>query len=152
MKRIIIGSDHGGFHLKNDLIKFLKGLGYEVSDYGCYSTDPVDYPDIALLVAQTVSASLESVGILVDGTGVASAIVANKIRGIRATPCTDEFTANSAREHNNANVLTLGARVIGPGIAQNIVKIWLTTPFGGGRHETRVNKISDIEMKYLKSA
>jgi len=152
MKKIIIGSDHGGFHLKNDLIKFLKGLGYEVSDYGCYSTDPVDYPDIALLVAQTVSVSLESVGIIIDGTGVASAIVANKIKGIRATPCTDEFTANSAREHNNSNVLTLGARVIGAGVAQNIVKIWLTTPFGGGRHEARVNKISEIETKYLKSA
>ncbi|PWI48635.1 ribose 5-phosphate isomerase B [Candidatus Heimdallarchaeota archaeon B3_Heim] len=152
MKKIIIGSDHGGFHLKNDLMKFLKGLGYEVSDYGCYSTDPVDYPDIALLVAQTVAVSLESFGILIDGTGVASAIVANKIKGIRATPCTDEFTANSAREHNNSNILTLGARVIGPGIAQNIVKIWLTTHFGGGRHETRVNKITEIELKYLKSA
>ncbi len=152
MKKIIIGSDHGGFHLKNDLIKFLKGIGYEVADYGCYSTDPVDYPDIALLVAQTVAVSVESVGILIDGTGVASAIVANKIKGIRATPCTDEFTANSAREHNNSNILTLGARVIGPGIAQNIVKIWLSTPFGGGRHETRVNKISEIELKYLKSA
>ena len=152
MKKIIIGSDHGGFHLKNDLMKFLKGLGYEVSDYGCYSTDPVDYPDIALLVAQTVAVSLESFGILIDGTGVASAIVANKIKGIRATPCTDEFTANSAREHNNSNILTLGARVIGPGIAQNIVKIWLTTPFGGERHETRVNKITEIEMRYLKSA
>ena len=152
MKKIIIGSDHGGFHLKNDLIKFLKGLGYDVSDYGCYSTDPVDYPDIALLISQTVAVSLESVGILIDGTGVASAIVANKIKGIRATPCTDEFTANSAREHNNSNILTLGARVIGPGLAQNIVKIWLTTPFGGGRHQSRVNKITDIEMKYLKSA
>ncbi|MHA1977911.1 MAG: ribose 5-phosphate isomerase B [Candidatus Hodarchaeales archaeon] len=152
MKKIIIGSDHGGFHLKNDLIKFLKGLGYDVSDYGCYSTDPVDYPDIALLVAQTIAVSFESVGILIDGTGVASAIVANKIKGIRATPCTDEFTANSAREHNNSNVLTLGARIIGPGLAQNIAKIWLSTPFGGGRHETRVNKISEIEMKYLKSA
>ena len=152
MKKIIIGSDHGGFHLKNDLIKFLKGLGYDVSDYGCYSTDPVDYPDIALLISQTVAVSLESVGILIDGTGVASAIVANKIKGIRATPCTDEFTANSAREHNNSNILTLGARVIGPGLAQNIVKIWLTTPFGGGRHQSRVKKITDIEMKSLKSA
>ncbi len=152
MKKIIIGSDHGGYHLKKDLIKFLKGLGYDVTDYGCYSTDPVDYPDIALLVAQTVAVSLESVGIIIDGTGVASAIIANKIKGIRATPCTDEFTANSAREHNNSNVLTLGARVIGPGIAQNIVKIWLTTPVGGGRHETRVNKITEIELKYLKSA
>ena len=151
MKKIIIGSDHGGFHLKNELIEFLKGLGVDVSDYGCYSTDPVDYPDIALLVAQTVAVSLESRGILIDGTGVASAIVANKIKGIRATPCTDEFTAHSAREHNNSNILTLGARVVGPGLAQNIVKLWLETPFGGGRHEKRVNKIVDIEIRYLKS-
>ncbi|MHA2053281.1 MAG: ribose 5-phosphate isomerase B [Candidatus Hodarchaeales archaeon] len=150
--KIIIGSDHGGFELKKEIIKFLKGAGIEVSDYGCYSSDPVDYPDIALLVAQTVSASLESRGILIDGTGVASAIVANKIRGIRATPCTDEFTAHSAREHNNSNVLTLGARVIGSGIAQNIVKVWVETPFGGGRHENRVNKIIDIENRYSKSA
>ena len=151
MKKIIIGSDHGGFHLKNELIEYLKGLGVEVSDYGCYSADPVDYPDIALLVAQTVAVSIETRGILIDGTGVASAIVANKIKGIRATPCTDEFTAHSAREHNNSNLLTLGARVVGPGLAQNIVKIWLETPFGGGRHEKRVNKIVDIETKYLKS-
>lgn len=151
MKKIIIGSDHGGFHLKNELIQFLKGLGVDVSDYGCYSTDPVDYPDIALLVAQTVAVSLESRGILIDGTGVASAIVANKIKGIRATPCTDEFTAHSAREHNNSNILTLGSRVVGPGLAQNIVKLWLETPFGGGRHEKRVNKIVDIETRYLKS-
>lgn len=151
MKKIVIGSDHGGFHLKSELIEFLKGLGVEVSDYGCYSPDPVDYPDIALLVAQTVSVSLESRGILIDGTGVASAIVANKIKGIRATPCTDEFTAHSAREHNNSNILTLGARVVGPGLAQNIIKKWLDTPFGGGRHEKRVNKIIDIENKYLKS-
>lgn len=151
MKKIIIGSDHGGFQLKQEIIKFLKGIGVEVSDYGCYSTDPVDYPDIALLVAQTVSASLETRGILIDGTGVASAIVANKIRGIRATPCTDEFTSHSAREHNNSNILTLGARVIGGGIAQNIVKVWLETPFGGGRHENRVNKILEIENRYIKS-
>jgi ribose 5-phosphate isomerase B len=152
VKKIIIGSDHGGFHLKNELIEYLKGLGVEVSDYGCYSPDPVDYPDIALLVAQTVAVSIDTHGILIDGTGVASAIVANKIKGIRATPCTDEFTANSAREHNNSNLLTLGARVVGPGLAQNITKVWLETPFGGGRHEKRVNKIIDIELKYLKSA
>ncbi len=151
MKKIIIGSDHGGFHLKNELIQFLKGLGVDVSDYGCYSTDPVDYPDIALLIAQTVAVSLESRGILIDGTGVASAIVANKIKGIRATPCTDEFTAHSAREHNNSNILTLGSRVVGPGLAQNIVKLWLETPFGGGRHEKRTNKIVEIETRYLKS-
>ena len=152
MIKIIIGSDHGGFHLKNELIEYLRGLGVDISDYGCYSSDPVDYPDIALLVAQTVAVSIDTRGILIDGTGVASAIVANKIKGIRATPCTDEFTAHSAREHNNSNLLTLGARVVGPGLAQNIVKIWLETPFGGGRHEKRVNKIVEIEKKYLNPA
>lgn len=151
MRKIIIGSDHGGFSLKNELIEYIKGLGYEVADYGCYSTDAVDYPDIALLVAQTVAVSLDSRGILIDGTGVASAIVANKVKSVRATPCTNVFTAHSAREHNNANILTLGARVVGPGVAQNIVKEWLETPFGGGRHENRVKKIIDIEMRYLRS-
>ncbi|MHA1215227.1 MAG: ribose 5-phosphate isomerase B [Candidatus Hodarchaeales archaeon] len=152
MQKIIIGSDHGGFKLKGELIKYLRGLGYEVADYGCYSPDPVDYPDIALIVAQTVAVSLETKGILIDGTGVASAIVANKISNIRATPCTDEFTAHSAREHNDANILTLGARVVGGGLAQNIVKVWLETPFGGGRHERRVNKIRDIEARFCRSA
>ena len=129
----------------------MKGLGYEVADYGCYSSDPVDYPDIAFLVAQAVVPSLGTFGILIDGTGVASAIAANKVPGIRATPCTDEFTAASAKEHNNANILTLGARIIGGGLARNIVKRWLDTPFGGGRHERRVNKISDIEKRFLKT-
>ncbi len=151
MKKVVVGSDHGGFELKKELLSYLKGLGYEVVDYGCYSSDPVDYPDIALLVAQNVAVSLETKGILIDGTGVASAIVANKIQNIRATPCTDEFTAHSAREHNNANILTLGARVVGLGLAQNIVKTWLETPFGGGRHERRVDKISDIEKRVCKT-
>lgn len=148
MKKIIIGSDHGGFEMKKELIKFLRGEGYEVADYGCYSTEAVDYPDIALLVSQEVSTSLEAKGILIDGTGVASAIAANKVPGIRATPCTDEFTAHSAREHNNANILTLGARILGVGLAINIVKEWLKTPFGGGRHEKRVDKISVIERRF----
>lgn len=147
MKKIIIGSDHGGFELKRQLIAFIRGLGYEVEDYGCYTADAVDYPDIALSVAQDVAVSLESKGIIIDGTGVASAIVANKVRNIRATPCTDEFTAHSAREHNDSNILTLGARVIDREMAQIIVKTWLKTPFGGGRHERRVNKIREIEKK-----
>lgn len=149
MKKIIIGSDHGGFELKKQLISFVKGMGYETVDYGCYTSDPTDYPDIALSVAQDVAVSLESKGIIIDGTGVASAIVANKIRNIRATPCTDEFTANSAREHNDSNILTLGARIIDAKTAQKIVKTWLKTPFGGGRHERRVNKIREIERKLL---
>ena len=151
MKKIVIGSDHGGFDLKKQIIQFLKGLGYEVADFGCYSPEPVDYPDIALLVAQNVSVALETKGILIDGTGVASAIVANKISNIRATPCADEFTAHSAREHNDSNILTLGASILGIGLAQNIVKRWLETPFGGGRHERRVNKIRDIEQRFCKS-
>lgn len=151
MKKVVIGSDHGGFALKKELISYLRGSGYEVADFGCYSTDPVDYPDVAFLVAQTVAPALDTVGIIIDGTGIASAIAANKVPGIRATPCTDEFTAGSARSHNNANVLTLGARVLGGGLAQTIVKKWLETPFDGGRHENRVNKISDIEKRYSKA-
>ena len=149
MKKIIIGSDHGGFVLKKQLISFIMGLGFEVVDYGCYTSDPVDYPDIALSVAQDVAVSLETRGVVIDGTGVASAIVANKIRNIRATPCTDEFTAHSAREHNDSNILTLGARILDAELAQKIVKMWLKTPFGGGRHERRVNKIREIEKKLL---
>ncbi len=149
MKKIIIGSDHGGFELKKQLISFIMGLGFEVVDYGCYTSDPVDYPDIAVSVAQDVAVSLESRGVVIDGTGVASAIVANKIRNIRATPCTDEFTAHSAREHNDSNILTLGARILDAELAQKIVKMWLKTPFGGGRHERRVNKIREIEKKLL---
>ncbi|UCE14940.1 MAG: ribose 5-phosphate isomerase B [Candidatus Heimdallarchaeota archaeon] len=151
MKKIIIGSDHGGFELKNQMISFLRGLGYEVADYGCYSPDAVDYPDIALSVAQDVAVSLETKGIIIDGTGVASAIVANKVMNVRATPCTDEFTAHSSREHNDANILTLGARVINTDLAERIVKTWLETPFGGGRHERRVNKILEIEKRFLKT-
>ena len=149
MKKIIIGSDHGGFVLKKQLISFIMGLGFEVVDYGCYTSDPVDYPDIAVSVAQDVAVSLETRGVVIDGTGVASAIVANKIRNIRATPCTDEFTAHSAREHNDSNILTLGARILDAELAQKIVKMWLKTPFGGGRHERRVNKIREIEKKLL---
>ncbi|MHA1449064.1 MAG: ribose 5-phosphate isomerase B [Candidatus Hodarchaeales archaeon] len=151
MKKVVIGSDHGGFGLKKELISYLRGLGYEVADFGCYSTDPVDYPDIAFLVSQSVAPTLDTVGILIDGTGIASAIAANKVPGIRATPCTDEFTAGSARSHNNSNILTLGARVLGTGLAQNIVKKWLETPFDGGRHEKRVNKISEIEKRFSKA-
>ena len=118
------------------------GLGYEVVDYGCYTSDPVDYPDIAVSVAQDISVSLESNGIIIDGTGVASAIVANKIRNIRATPCTDEFTAHSAREHNDSNILCLGARVVGDELALEIVRVWIGTRASRKeRHKRRVKKI-----------
>lgn len=154
MDTIIIGSDHGGFEYKQKLIPHLKGLGYEVKDFGCYSTTAVDYPDIAFLIAQSVSAGFlvnNTRGIMIDGSGVASAIVCNKVPGIRATPCATEFTAESARAHNNSNLLTLGSRVIDYDTTVKIVDKWLTTPYEGGRHDRRVDKIREIERQYLKS-
>ena len=148
--KVIIGSDHGGFELKEELKKFLHKEGIEVKDYGTYSTDSVDYPDIALLVAEAVAREAHNgvKGIIIDGAGVASAICANKVTGIRAVCCDNTFTANNSREHNDANVLALGGRVIGRGIAEQIVKIFLCTPFAGGRHARRVEKMMQIEAKY----
>lgn len=150
MKKIVIGSDHGGFELKEQLVGFLRQLGYQVADYGCYSEDPVDYPDIAMLVAEAVATGIDTVGIMIDGVGIASAMVANKVPGIRAAYCWDLFTARSSREHNDANLLTLGGRVTGAILAQEIVKTWLETDFPGGRHARRVDKIMEIERRYLK--
>ena len=153
MKKVVIGSDHGGYELKEELVAFLRREGYQVSDYGCYSSDPVDYPDIALLVAEAVSGSTgldDTVGIMVDGVGIASAMVGNKIPGVRAAYCWDIFTARSSREHNNANMLTLGGRVTGGELAKSIVKTWLETDFAGGRHIRRVDKIMDIERRFLQ--
>lgn len=148
--KIVIGSDHGGFELKEDLKGFLKELGYAVLDYGTYSKDPVDYPDIALLVAQKVSEDDEFLGIIIDGAGMGSAICANKVPGIRAAACYDTFAAKNSREHNDANVLTLGSRITGTGLAREIVTTWLNTTFAGGRHAGRVSKIIQIEEKFLK--
>ncbi|MDP6156685.1 MAG: ribose 5-phosphate isomerase B [Candidatus Thermoplasmatota archaeon] len=148
--KIIIGCDHGGFELKIKLKKFLESGGKEIVDFGCHSPDPVDYPDIAFLVADAVATTDNNVGIMIDGVGIASAMVANKVPGIRAALCWDIFTANNAREHNNANVLVLGGRVIGDALAIEIVKKFLETDFAGGRHGRRVNKIMAIEARYLK--
>ncbi|MEM3342287.1 MAG: ribose 5-phosphate isomerase B [Thermoplasmata archaeon] len=150
-QKVIIGSDHGGFELKQHIAEYLKKEGYEVIDMGCHSQEPVDYPDIAFLVAQGVANSKDTFGIMIDGVGVASAIVANKVMGIRAACCWDLFSANNAREHNNANVLTLGGRMIGKGLAEAIVKKFLETPFAGGRHERRVLKIMEIEARGMKA-
>jgi len=148
--RVIIGSDHGGFALKTDLIGFVRELGHEVVDYGTHSVDPVDYPDIALLVASAVAADPErTLGIMVDGAGIGSAMTANKVPGVRAAPCYDTFTAKNSREHNDANVLTLGGRVTGVGLARDIVKTWLCTPFGGQRHARRIEKMLQIERRFL---
>jgi ribose 5-phosphate isomerase B len=151
--KVIIGSDHGGFELKEELRKFLEKEGVDVRDYGTYSKDPVDYPDVALLVAESVAREKDSgvLGIMIDGAGVASAICCNKVTGIRAACCNDMFTARNAREHNDANVLTLGGRVVGGGTAQEIVKIFTCTPYAGGRHSRRVEKMMQIETKYHKA-
>ena len=142
---IAIGSDHGGFELKNILIEYLKENGYEHEDLGCYDANSVDYPDIATLVCKEVSSKNARFGILVCGTGIGMNMCANKHKGIRAAQCSDTFSAKMTRQHNDANVLTLGGRVIGPELAKEIVKEFLTNEFLGGRHETRVNKMMSLE-------
>ncbi len=146
--KIAIGSDHGGFRLKEEIRKLLEEKQYEFRDFGTYSEDAVDYPDIALAVALAVREGAYDRGILVCGTGIGIGIAANKLEGIRAALCHDTFSARASREHNNANILTMGERVIGPGLAKDIVNIWLETDFAGGRHARRVDKISGIEKKY----
>lgn len=148
--RVVIGSDHGGYELKEDLKKFLSELGIEHSDYGTYSEAAVDYPDFAFLVAEAVSRGLFDRGIVVDGAGIGSCMVANKLPGVRAAFCYDLSSARNSREHNDANVLTLGGRLTGKGLAREIAKVWLETDFPGGRHARRVQKIMDIEEKYLR--
>jgi len=147
---IVIGSDHGGYALKVHILKYLDEKGYAYKDYGCYDDKSVDYPDFALPVALAVAGGEAERGILICGTGIGIGIAANKVPGIRAALCHDTFSAHASREHNNANILTMGERVIGPGLAVDIVDIWLHTDFMGGRHKTRVDKITEIEKKYMK--
>ncbi|MBU6428343.1 MAG: ribose 5-phosphate isomerase B [Cyanobacteria bacterium REEB65] len=144
--KIVIGSDHGGFALKRDLVSFLAEQRHAVTDLGTHGESPVDYPDFAILVAAAVAHREADFGIIVDGAGIGSSIVANKFPGIRAALCNDLFAARNSREHNNANVLTLGARVIGIGLAQEIVKVFLTTEFAS-RHQPRIDKIVDLERQ-----
>jgi ribose 5-phosphate isomerase B len=148
-RSVAIGSDHGGFELKERLKTQIRELGYEVLDCGTDSTESVDYPDIALSVAQLVARGEAWRGILVDGAGIGSCMAANKVPGIRAAMCYDEATAVNSREHNAANVLTLGAGLIGPSLSRQIVETWLRTPSGGERHARRVEKIMDIERRFL---
>ncbi|MFN8578805.1 MAG: ribose 5-phosphate isomerase B [Candidatus Sericytochromatia bacterium] len=143
--KIAIAADHGGFELKEILKPYLiDELKVEVIDFGTNGTHAVDYPDFAFLVADAVSRKKVDMGIMIDGVGVASAMVANKLPNIRAAVCNDLFSANSSRAHNNSNVLTLGARIIGSGLAKEIVKVWLNTEFET-RHQGRIDKISRIE-------
>ncbi len=145
--KIAIASDHGGFELKGDLVQFLKKEGIEVEDLGTKGPDAVDYPDFASLVARRVSGGEVDGGVLICGTGIGMSIVANKFQNVRAAVVSDEYTARMAKAHNNANILCLGGRVQRPEVAQLLVKTWLSTPFEGGRHEGRLQKISSIEKK-----
>ena len=140
MTSIIIGSDHGGFNLKKMIVEHLKKLGYQVSDLGCFSSESCDYPLIAQSVAKEVL-STGNKGILICGTGIGVSIAANRFDGIRASHCTDTFTARMTRLHNDSNILCLGERVVGLGLALDIVDIWLQTDFEGGRHQKRIDMI-----------
>lgn len=150
MKTVIIGSDHGGFELKEDIKTFLAGLGYPLIDFGCYDNNSVDYPDIAFLVAETVATNENYAGIMIDGAGIGSTMTANKVPGIRCALCWDVSSAINSRDHNHANMLAIGGQVLGKGLARQIVKTWLETPFSGGRHDKRVTKIMEIESRFLK--
>lgn len=152
LKKIVaIGADHGGLEMKESLKKHLNDLGYEVVDCGTMDKTSVDYPDFALAVAMMVSQGKSWRGIVIDGAGIGSCMAANKVPGIRAALCYDYATAVNSREHNDANVLTLGAGLIGENLARQIVDVWLTTAFLGGRHARRVEKIMSIEKQFSKS-
>lgn len=148
--RIALASDHGGYRLKQAIAGYLEERGIEYKDFGTMSEVSVDYPDYALAVAQAVSSGDCDRGILVCGTGIGIGIAANKVPGIRAALCHDTFSAQASREHNDANILTLGERVVGSGLALEIVATWLKSEFAGGRHARRVNKITAIEEQYCK--
>ena len=147
MKKVYAGCDHGGYALKNELIKHLRELGWEVEDKGCFSEDSCNYPDYASAVCEAVKADEGALGLLVCGTGIGMSMAANKHKGIRAALCHDVFSAKMTRAHNDANVLCLGARVVGPGLATEICDAFFSSSFEGGRHAVRVNMITDIENR-----
>jgi len=148
---IAIGADHGGFRLKNEIVEFLKNIGYVVNDLGTYSEEPADYPDYARAVSQEVLLKRADRGILICGSGVGACVAANKFPGIRAAICHDTFSARQGVEDDNINILCLGARVIGNELAKDIVKIWLSASFSGTeRHRRRLSKVEEIEKESLK--
>lgn len=148
--KIALGSDHGGYNLKEIVKKHLDELNIEYKDFGCQGCDSVDYPDFALPVAESVASGEFDRGILICGTGIGMSIAANKVPGIRAAVCTETFSARMCRMHNDANILAMGERVIGPGVALDIVDAFLKEEFQGGRHSVRVGKIKKIEEKHYK--
>lgn len=138
--KIAIGADHGGYELKEQIKRFVSSLGHDVVDAGCFSLESVDYPAFAKEVGEQVQKGICNAGILICGTGIGMSMAANKMPHIRAALCHDEYTARMSREHNNANILCLGDRVIGAGVAEGIVKTWLETDFTGGRHQRRIDQ------------
>ena len=148
--RVALGSDHGGFILKSEIKKLLEQKEIQYEDMGCFTTEAVDYPDIGQAVGEAVAAGSFDRGIICCGTGIGISISANKVPGVRAALCGDCFSAKASREHNDANILALGERVVGTELAKMIVEIWLSSEFLGGRHGKRVDKIREIEKKYNK--
>ncbi len=148
---VAVGADHGGYRLKELIVFRLREQGHQVVDCGTDSTESVDYPDLALAVAEKVASGECQSGIVIDGAGIGSSMAANKVPGVRAALCYDVSSARNSREHNHANVLTLGAGLIGDSLATQIVEAWITTAWGEGRHARRVDKITGIEKKYARS-
>ncbi len=148
-KTIALGADHGGFRMKERLKPVLEELGWFVRDVGVHEEKAVDYPDIAHAAASLVAEGKAALAVIVDGAGIGSAMTANKIPGIRAALCYDKASARNSREHNHANVLTLGGRLLTESQAEEVLRTWLATPFAGGRHQSRIDKISAVERRYL---
>jgi ribose 5-phosphate isomerase B len=145
---VALGADHGGFRMKEALKPILESLGLEVRDVGVHEEKAVDYPDIAFAVAELVASGKAARGVVVDGAGIGSAMAANKVPGIRAALCYDKASARNSREHNDSNVLTLGGRLLTQTQAEDVLRTWIGTPFAGGRHQARVQKIMDIERRF----
>src|SRR5215470_12235025 len=151
-RTVAIGADHGGFDLKEELRNYLREWGYVVLDLGTSSHEPVDYPDFAEAVANAVARGEAWRGVVIDSAGIGSAIAANKVPGARAAACYDRAAAHNSREHNDSNILSLGARMIASEVAREMLAVWLETPFAGGRHQRRVEKIAAIENRYRNRA
>ena len=150
--KILFGSDHAGYELKNKLMQYVREKGYEVTDKGCFGTESVDYPLYGYLVGKEVAGSEDTLGVVVCGTGIGISMAAGKVKGIRAFACSDPYSAGKAREHNNANVIGIGARVVGDELAKAILDSFLNTSFAGGRHARRVDMISEIDSSQSLAA
>jgi ribose 5-phosphate isomerase B len=149
--RIAIGADHAGFALKEHLVATLRRLGHDMDDRGTFTTQAVDYPEISADVARAVASGRADRGIVLGGSGQGEQMAANKVPGVRAALCNDLYTARMSREHNDANVLTMGGRIVAFTLAEEIVTVWLTTPFEGGRHQRRISQIHELEQHDYKT-